>query len=244
MRLNKRIVILITILIVSVSIYLLNKNKYDKSTISKENIFHLDNTSSISRIFLSDREGNIIDLTKKNNNWIVNEKFEVRNDAIETLLSTIQKIRIKNPVSKSGYKNVMKYLATTGINVEIFEHDKMIKSYIIGSSTPDHLATYMIIKNNKTPYAIHIPGFNGFLSPRYGVQNNILNQNLWRSTKVFDLKSNEIKKIKYSDLIDSKNSYLLTSNPVEVRDLNNNYINYNNIKVQRLLNSFKKSRRL
>ena len=240
MRLNKRIVILITILIVSVSIYLLNKNKYDKSTISKENIFHLDNTSSISRIFLSDREGNIIDLTKKNNNWIVNEKFEVRNDAIETLLSTIQKIRIKNPVSKSGYKNVMKYLATTGINVEIFEHDKMIKSYIIGSSTPDHLATYMIIKNNKTPYAIHIPGFNGFLSPRYGVQNNILNQNLWRSTKVFDLNSNEIKKIKYSNLIDSKNSYWLTCYPVKVRDFNNNYINYNNIKVQKLLNSFKK----
>ena len=134
----------------------------------------------------------------------------------------------------------MKYLATTGINVEIFEHDKMIKSYIIGSSTPDHLATYMIIKNNKTPYAIHIPGFNGFLSPRYGVQNNILNQNLWRSTKVFDLNSNEIKKIKYSNLIDSKNSYWLTCNPVKVRDFNNNYINYNNIKVQKLLNSFKK----
>ena len=98
----------------------------------------------------------------------------------------------------------------------------------------------MIIKNNKTPYAIHIPGFNGFLSPRYGVQNNILNQNLWRSTKVFDLNSNEIKKIKYSNLIDSKNSYWLTCYPVKVRDFNNNYINYNNIKVQKLLNSFKK----
>ena len=240
MLINKRIGILITILIVSVSIYLLNKHNYDKSTISKENVFHIDNISSITRVFLSDREGNTINLVKENNSWIVNEKFKVRDDAIETLLSTINKIRIKNPVSNSAYKNVIEYIATTGINVEIFKDEKMIKSYIIGSSTPNHLATYMIMKNNSLPYAIHIPGFNGFLSPRYGIQNNILSENLWRTTKVFDLNSNQIKKIKYSDFRNSKNSYLLTNFPVKVRDHKNNYIDFNNNKVQKLLNSFKK----
>ena len=240
MLINNRISILITILIVLVSIYLINKQNYDKSTITKENVFHIDNTSSINRIFLSDREGNTINLIKDNNNWIINKKFKVRNDAIKTLLSTINKIRIKNPVSNSAYKNVIEYIATTGVNVEIFEGEKVIKSYIIGSNTPNHLATYMIMKNNNLPYAIHIPGFNGFLSPRYGIQNNILSENLWRSRKVFDLNPNQIKKIKYSDFTNTKNSYLLTNFPIKVRDHKNNYINYNSIKVQKLLNSFKK----
>ncbi len=240
MLINKRIGILITILIVLVSIFLINKHNYNKSTITKENVFHIDNTSSITRIFLSDREGNIINLVKENNNWIVNEKFKVRNDAIITLLSTIKKIRIKNPVSNSAYKNVIKYISTTGINVEIFKGEKMIKSYIIGSNTPNHLATYMIMKNNNLPYAVHIPGFNGFLSPRYGIQNNILSENLWRSRKVFDLNPKQIKKIKYSDFNNIKNSYLLTNFPIKVRNYKNNYINFDSIKVQNLLNSFKK----
>ena len=64
MLINKRIGILITILIVLVSIFLINKHNYNKSTITKENVFHIDNTSSITRIFLSDREGNIINLVK------------------------------------------------------------------------------------------------------------------------------------------------------------------------------------
>ena len=240
MLISKRIGILITILIVLVSIFLINKHNYNKSTITKENVFHIDNTSSITRIFLSDREGNIINLVKENNNWIVNEKFKVRNDAIITLLSTIKKIRIKNPVSNSAYKNVIKYISTTGINVEIFKGEKMIKSYIIGSNTPNHLATYMIMKNNNLPYAVHIPGFNGFLSPRYGIQNNILSENLWRSRKVFDLNPKQIKKIKYSDFNNIKNSYLLTNFPIKVRNYKNNYINFDSIKVQNLLNSFKK----
>jgi len=239
MLISKRIGILITILIVLVSIFLINKHNYNKSTITKENVFHIDNTSSITRIFLSDREGNIINLVKENNNWIVNEKFKVRNDAIITLLSTIKKIRIKNPVSNSAYKNVIKYISTTGINVEIFKGEKMIKSYIIGSNTPNHLATYMIMKNNNLPYAVHIPGFNGFLSPRYGIQNNILSENLWRSRKVFDLNPKQIKKIKYSDFNNIKNSYLLTNFPIKVRNYKNNYINFDSIKVQNLLNSFK-----
>ncbi len=220
--------------------YLLINDTRNKSSIHSDNIFHVNEISKITKIFLSDREGNTIELVKDKYNWIVNKKYTVREDAIKTLLETINKIRIKHPVSNSASENVIKYIATTGINVEIFAEDQLIKSYIIGSSTPDHLGTYMIIKNTKKPYVIHMPTFNGFLSPRYGIQNNILNENSWRSTKVFNLQANKIEQIKYSDLLNPHNSYYLTTKPVmTVLDYNNKEINYNNKKIQKLLNSFK-----
>ena len=220
--------------------YLLINDTRNKSSIHSDNIFHVNEISKITKIFLSDREGNTIELVKDKYNWIVNKKYTVREDAIKTLLETINKIRIKHPVSNSASENVIKYIATTGINVEIFAEDQLIKSYIIGSSTPDHLGTYMIIKNTKKPYVIHMPTFNGFLSPRYGIQNNILNENSWRSTKVFNLQANKIEQIKYSDLLNPHNSYYLTTKPIiMVLDHNNKEINYNNKKIQKLLNSFK-----
>ena len=72
-----------------------------KSSITEDNKFEIKDTSLITKIYLADRNGNTITLSKNNKTWIINDKFPVRKDAISTLLSTANKIRIKKPVSKS-----------------------------------------------------------------------------------------------------------------------------------------------
>ena len=181
----------------------------------------IEDTSSITKIFLADRNGNTITLNKNNEIWMVNNQFIVREDAISTILSTANKIRIKKPVSKTAFDNVVKFLATTGVLVEFFEDDKMVKSYTIGSNTPDHLGTYMLLKESKKPFVVHIPSFNGFLSPRYGIQGNNLDIINWRSNTVFNLSFEAINYIKYTDFVNSENSYFLKTNPFKLTNVKN-----------------------
>ena len=94
----------------------------------------------------------------------------------------------------------------------------MIKSYVIGSNTPDHLGTYMLLNGKDFPFVVHIPHFNGFLSPRYGIQSNSIDLNRWRSTNIFSLSSDSIHFIKYTNFQEPENSYTITSNPIKLID--------------------------
>ena len=213
------------------------KDRNDKYI--QDDQFYIEDISLVDKIFLADRNGNSITLKKDEENWIVNNQYVVRADAIRTLLSTAKNIRIKNPVSKSSYKNVIKYIVTSGILVEFFVEDKIIKSYTIGSNTSDHLGNYMLLNGSENPQVVHIPFFNGFLSPRYGIQGNTLNINDWRSNLVFNLSFEDIKQIKYTDYFNDNNSYFLSTKPLKLFNSKKKNMYIDNQKILILLNSFR-----
>ena len=215
---------------------IINVNLLGNSTIANKN-FHIDDISSIEKIILEDRFGNKIVLKKTNKKWIVNDKYNVRSDAMTTLLSSAKEIRIKSPVAKKSIKNVINFIKTSGVKVDFFNSTDLVKSYIIGSSTPDHLGTYMILKNSFEPFVMHIPTHNGFLSPRYGIQSNKLDLQRWRDNQVFNFRAKDINLIKYINYNDNSLSYSLRSNK-EIFDFNGKKIKHNTNKVVKLLNSF------
>ena len=211
-----------------------------KSTVSNYNKFHIDNIESIDEIILSDRNGNTIFLKKKNksfNNWIANNQYNVRNDAIKTLLSTASSIRIKKPVSINAEKKVIDFMATSGIKVSFYSNKSKVLSYTIGSNTPNHLGTYMLLENTSKPFEIHIPTHHGFLSPRFGIQNNSLDINSWRSHNIFNYQKNSIKMIKYLSN-DDNYSYTLFTDPLRLLNYKNELITMDSSSVFKLLNSF------
>ena len=208
-----------------------------KIKLDNEKKFSISEIEKIDKIFLSDRKGNNITLQKDNNIWTVNNKYNVRNDAISTLLSTIQKISIQRPVPETGYNNVIKQLATTGVKVEIYYNNK-IKTYTVGGSTSNHLGTYMLMANADNPYIVHIAGFNGFLSPRYGIQGYELDINNWRDNTVFKINTELISEISLIDLQENNKSFTIKTKPLLLIDINNNDIKYDLDKVIKYLNNF------
>tara|TARA_B110000444_G_scaffold148405_1_gene138762 strand:+ start:1447 stop:2400 length:954 start_codon:yes stop_codon:yes gene_type:complete len=208
-----------------------------KIKLDNEKKFSISEIEKIDKIFLSDRKGNNITLQKDNNIWTVNNKYNVRNDAISTLLSTIQKISIQRPVPETGYNNVIKQLATTGVKVEIYYNNK-IKTYTVGGSTSNHLGTYMLMANADNPYIVHIAGFNGFLSPRYGIQGYELDINNWRDNTVFKIDTEIINEISLIDLQENNKSFTIKTKPLLLIDVNNNDIKYDLDKVIKYLNNF------
>ena len=210
-----------------------------KSTITDENNFAISDTASISKIFIADRSGTTIILEREKNNWIVNNKYDVRKDAITTILNTIQQISIQRPVPKNAFKNVVTNLATTGVKVEIYNDKKVpIKTYTVGNSTANHLGTYMLLDDAETPFIVHIPSFNGFLSPRYGIQGGRISEEDWRATTVFKLNSTEIKTISVNNIQKPEQSFILNTQPIALFNHEGVKVSWDQEKVLQLLNSF------
>lgn len=225
---------LISFFLILISILFLLKTYYDKKY---ERSFKVSDTTSINKIFISDMKGNQIKLEKNDNIWFINDTYKVREDAISTLLSTIKTIEIQQPVSDNAYNNVIRNLATIGVKIDIYSNN-LLKSYVIGHSTMNHLGTYMIMKDAENPFIMHIPGFNGFLSPRYGIEGNSLNISSWRDNTVLNISSENIIEIEFKNFKYLNKSFKLYPNEYKLKDFKNNFFKSNYIKTLNYINNF------
>jgi hypothetical protein len=187
--------------------YFIYKRK--ESTVDPTKIsFAVFDVSVIERIVITDGNKVKADLKRTaKNDWIINSKFRCRKDNMDVLLDGIRKMRIKYPVPKGGINTVLADIATTGIKVEIYNKENdLIKAYYIGRETNDMSGNNALLINEKNgdayeyPIVIEIPGFNGYLSPRF-----FANENLWRDITIFETEIDDLKKVevKYSNYADS-----------------------------------------
>jgi hypothetical protein len=196
-RKRNRIPLIIVILLGSLSFWLIVNNK--KGTI-KETLrdFAVADTGAITRIFLADKSNRTITLERQSaGSWLVNGKFLARRDAIQNLLYTIRKVDVKEPVGKKAQDNIVKQLSGSAIKCEIYQGDKLIKAYYVGTETQDQTGTYMILIDPETmkpsakPFVTYIPGFEGYLTTRY-----FTDEKNWRDVAVFRYHPENIQSVK------------------------------------------------
>ncbi|MBA3679664.1 MAG: hypothetical protein H0W73_00520 [Bacteroidetes bacterium] len=189
------IAVLLILAVVSVFIY---KSKHNSTTVDEEaRDFKFKDTAAVTKIFIADKEGNNCAVTRTPKGWIVNNKYPCRSDAILNLLEAIKHIEVKMPVPKAGKEGVLKYMASTALKVEIYSGDKLVKQYYVGHESQDHEGSYMLLtdpesgENYKDPFLCFIPGFKGFLKPRF-----LAVENEWRDRLVINFIPPQIKQIK------------------------------------------------
>ena len=189
------LVILLGLVIASVFVY---KTKNKPSTLNTNaSEFSVKDTASVDKIFLADKEGKNITLTKRDGEWYLDDDHKARKDGINYLLTTMNSVSVKAPVSKLSRENVIKTMAARSTKVEIYSKGEKIKQYYVGHTTQDHAGTYMILTNLETdenyeePFITYIRGFEGFLNTRY--HTNFLD---WRDRSVIDYTPPQLKEIK------------------------------------------------
>ena len=234
---NKKIFFISIVIILLFGLFFIEENK--TSSFDTE-LFSVTDTLSINKIIISDRYDNEVELRRNNNQWIVNDSYLVRNDAIKTLLTTLKNIRIKNLLSNEIEKNIEKQISTLGVGVIIYNNNKKINSFIVGPSTRDHLGTYVYHLKTKKIYSTHIPGFNGFLSPRFGIQDNRIEINNWRNPTLINYQPNLIDSIfSYYFSISAKSFKLICCKENNIKNYQNEIIKDVNFGTLNLyLNSF------
>lgn len=191
---NKTLILIVLALAVSAGLFLM-KDRF--STIRPElKDFAVKDTSSITKIFLANRAGKQVTLERKPGNvWMVNNQYKAKPYQIKNLMDVICRVDVRTPVSKHGYNSVIKQLAANSIKCEIYlsENKEPQKVYYVGGSTEDALGTFMMIEGSSSPFITEIPGFNGYLTPRYSVELND-----WRETALFGFSKDKIKSFSVS----------------------------------------------
>lgn len=202
---KNRIIIGLIIVLGIAGVILVSRNT--NSSIKRElRDFAVEDTASVDRIFMVRKDNRQVTLTRQNDHWLVNDKYKVRPDAIDNLLKTLNRIRIKSPVSTSMLDNAVRMLATRNTKVEVYSKKKLLKTIYVGGPTQDQMGTFMMLEGSSVPFIVHIPGFVGYLSSRF-----FIDEINWRSTEIFKYNFNDIKAISVRNEDDPKASFRLES---------------------------------
>jgi hypothetical protein len=232
MKNKKNIVLLAILLVLIVAAYFaFQKSKQKISIQVNEKEFTVSDTASITKIFISTKDGKNTLLERNGSEWLLNKKYKVRKELLDEILYTFNAIRIQKTVNANARNNVIKEIATQGIKVEIYIQDKLNKVFYIGGPTLDNIGTYFIMEGSEDPYVVHIPTFNGYLSSRFDLKETDI-----RSKMVFGSSSNSIKEIEITHF-SNPNENLKLIDDVSVVNING-ITEPDTATLNRIMNSF------
>lgn len=208
---NNKVLFIILIILVAVAIYFFSTQKTETLSEVKgaKSDFAIEDTTTITKIFIVDPQGQSVTLNKENDVWMVDGKYVARPDNISLLMEAFGRIKVKSPVPKAAYNNIIKRLASGAVKVEIYQgKDKPSKVYYIGDPTMDHQGTYMLLETegvkSTVPFIMDIPGFYGYVTPRFFTESA-----QWRDAVIFKYLPEEIKTITVSYNENPDESFIL-----------------------------------
>ena len=237
---NKNILYIIVILFLGTCIYLLSKQD-NSITRTDRRDFSIADTSEVIKVTLSSKAPEIAVLNRQNeNSWTVNGKYKARKSGIFYLLQTLQRMEIAHPVPLSMRDNVIGNLAVKGIKVEVELKNGKNKIFYVGGENKELTATFMMIKGASEPYAVHIPGFKGYLSGRFFTQ-----EYLWRDKTVINYDNRNISSVQmqYFNVNQKDESFRITKTNMgyQLSDFETNeMIGHNQKALETYIASFRK----
>ncbi|MEL6835682.1 MAG: DUF4340 domain-containing protein [Bacteroidota bacterium] len=187
---NRTLILLIAVVVLGGGTYFLTSQEQAgpvTSIAGADRDFAVDR-ELVEKIFIADRQGHRTTLERNGEGWTYNEKYVARPDAVEILLQTIDKIRMRFKPTEAAVPHMVETLATQGIKVEIYgKEDELLKAYYIGGATNDERGTYIILEGAEQPYVADIPNWEGNLRFRYNLRGDD-----WRDRSILKAEAEEI----------------------------------------------------
>jgi hypothetical protein len=202
---KRNIIIIAAVAIIGLVALIVALNGSKKSTFAQD--YHVEDISTVTKLFLADKQNNEVTLTRGEDSiWIIDGRYEANKAMVDLLLETLNTMRIRQQVNRQAIPNVVKDIAAHGIKVEVYQHKPLINwfggklklfprekhtvTYYVGRETQDMMASFMFREGDKVPYIIHIPGFRGFVTPRF-----VTEPIKWRSHRIVELNVRQIERV-------------------------------------------------
>jgi hypothetical protein len=216
MKKNRKFIIAVIVLgILAIVLVLTNS----KSTFKRElSDFAVDDTSNVTKIFMSDKNNNTLLLTRvEPGKWLISSKYPGSKANIDLLLGTMLGLQVKETVPKAALEYVIKDLATISVKVEIYQwkyrinlfdivrlfpHETLSKVYYVGGPIQSNRGSYMIMEHSSVPFVVYLPGLRGFVTPIYSPI-----EKYWRDYAVFKKSIQQIESIRMEFPSDPANSF-------------------------------------
>ena len=211
-------IVIIAILVVIAGV-LIGNNRYLSSLRGEAADFTVYDTASITKLFFADKSGNQVLLQRDGKAWTVNNEYYANQNLVNEMLYTLNRMRIKMPVSIKKTDNIVTRMASTNTKVEVYQilprinlfnkvkllyHETLSKVFYIGDVTQDNQGTYVLKEGADKVYIVHLHGFRGFISSRFSA-----NPIDWRDHHIFAEKMDNIKSVKLEINGDLHNSFII-----------------------------------
>lgn len=198
MRKKKNIIILAIVAVVGIVALLIARHGAKPATFEQD--FHIENIDAVTKIYMADKQDQHVLLERVADSthdtmWTVDGIYPASQPMIDMLLETLHDMRIRQQVNKNAVPQVVKLLSARAVKVEVYQrkyfinwfhgklklfpHEKLAATYFVGHETQDMMACHMFREGDKQPYIIHIPGFRGYLTPRF-----VTDPMSWRSHNI------------------------------------------------------------
>ncbi len=246
------IILLVVLGIITAFMLLQNRS----GTFRKEsNTFAVADTSSITKFFLADKRNNTVKVERtETGNWLLNDKYEINPTMVQVMIQTFMSIDSKEAVAKATRNTIIRMMAAKSVKTEIYQkvyrinifekiklfpHEKLTRTYYVGDATMDNSGTFMLMEGSEDPYVVNIPGFRGFVSPRYSAFEGD-----WRSHSIYKFRVPDISSVTIKFNEDPAHSFSITNRNNKEFALtsmvgNRNIENFDTSKVVQYLSVFK-----
>lgn len=195
--------------------------------VPKEQGFAVKEIGKVTKIVMKNTKQQQIVLSRQGDQWLVNEKYPVRQELMSILLNTISRVTSLSSVPKRAHDHVIRQLMTDHVKVQIFAGDNVLKTYYVGEETTNGRGTYMLLEseheNEKRPHITYVPGYQGFLTPIYAN----MDEDTWRSRVVFAYTEQDIEQLTVKYFENDKASFRInrvSGDSFVVRPLNEQYL--------------------
>ena len=166
------------------------------------------------------------------------------------MLYTINRMRIKMPVSVKKSDNILTRMSGTNTKVEIYQmlprinlfnriklfyHEKRSKVFYIGDVTRDNNGTYILKEGGDKVYVVYLRGFRGFISARFSAKPLD-----WRDHIIFNEPIGNIQSVKLEITADPDNGFIIEETDryqYSMKRLNGQPVDFSENKVLTLMSS-------
>lgn len=188
------------------------------NSVPKSDVFAVKDTSTVTKIFIADMNGEHVLLNRRDGAWYVEDSILAQSYKIKDLLGVIRNVTLQQTVAKTAQSNINKMMSVNAIKVEIyqkapkftlfgikfFEKERKVKTYYMGPATMDNLANFAILEGYDEPCIVFIPGFRGFLTPYYSFKPVD-----WYNCDLFSTKITRIKTLTVQDYEHPEESFIV-----------------------------------
>jgi len=182
--------------------------------------FSLDRSLDIIRIemYYNDRSEEVVMERDEQERWILNSRFFANDLAVQQLLGSMTRLRVRQPVSFENRNKVEQMLDERGVTVKffvqsyrihlgnfrLFPYQRAYQSFVVGDDTTDGLSTYMRKSGSQMPFKVHIPALDSGIAYLFDPY-----EREWRDPVIIDMERQHIDRISVKDMGQPGQSYHL-----------------------------------
>lgn len=252
MRKNRSLFIIALILVIIGVLFIVNR-RYTTLD-DTESGFAINDTSTVTRIFMADKNNRSVELSKvRVGEWLIDDKFLAHNYNIGMILRTLKEVKVRYPVPLAARENVIRRMATIARKVEIYQmeyrinlfnkiklfpHEKLTRTYYVGDATQDNMGTFMQMEGADQPYVVFMPSLRGFLYTRYSTDEDD-----WRDQTIFNTPLQDFASVEVEFLLQPEESFSVISDKQGNLELTSLYtkqsLPYDTLRMLQFVTAFK-----